>query len=132
MNRVCIVYASFTHCLVIHRFVTLQVDSYHPSIHHVTILHINTSNHHHRLVIIHRVSIVYESCMYHVLIVDSSSRNTSIRHSSSRFISSILHINTSNHHHRLVIIHRVCIVYASCMNRVCIVHASCLNRVCIN
>ena len=88
-------------------FMTLQVISYHSSIRH------------HRLVIIHRVCIVYESCtscMYHVLIVDSSSRNTSIRHSSSRLISSILHINTSNHHHRLVIIHRVCIVHDELMD----------------
>ena len=80
---------------------TLRVISYHSSIHH------------HQLVIIFRVCIVYESCMHRVLIVDSSSSNTSIRHSSSRFISSI---NSSCCHPSRM--HRVCIVYESCMHRV--------------
>ena len=68
-------------------FMTLQVISYHSSIRH------------HRLVIIFRVCIVYESCMHWVCIVHSSSSNTSIRHSSSRFISSI---NPSCYHPTII------------------------------
>ena len=70
--------------------------------------------------------------MYRVLTVDSSSSNTSIRHSSSRFISSS--INSSCYHpshqyfksSQSTRHHPSCI--ASCMNRVFIVHASCFGN----